>query len=302
LNIITSTNKTNAVFLAIVLLTGTIAAISPSFITGANAQAQPYYGMDSRPNSYGPSQYSDRNDYYDSYESDYGMDNDDRKSYGNDNGYDKPQYQHPTYKSDYKPKYPSYGEKDERGYKSHKDNSKNVEINKFNCINTNININGNNTGDINLGNRGQGYSGANENANGEGEANNGEGYYYDGQNYKNDGEGFDCVINNNNTNINLVIGGDAGNVTDGNVTEPQTCEECFEKFLTPIQISAYLTAFNPTSPPTLTQFCNEVAPGSILDLSESGFRASLAGAADVEFDVINALIVCLKSVGVEFSP
>ena len=43
-------------------------------------------------------------------------------------------------------------------------------------------------------------------------------------------------------------------------------------------------------------------PGSILDHSESGFRASLAGAADVEFDVINALIVCLKSVGVEFSP
>ena len=37
---------TSAIFLAIVLVAGTFAAISPSFITGVNAQSESYYGMD----------------------------------------------------------------------------------------------------------------------------------------------------------------------------------------------------------------------------------------------------------------
>jgi hypothetical protein len=37
---------TSALFLAIVLVIGTFAAISPSFITGVNAQSESYYGMD----------------------------------------------------------------------------------------------------------------------------------------------------------------------------------------------------------------------------------------------------------------
>ena len=67
-----STKEINAGFLAIVLIVGTFAAISPSFMIGAHAQQ---YGLD--PNS---------------YESDYGMDNsyDDKQSYGKDsNSYDK---------------------------------------------------------------------------------------------------------------------------------------------------------------------------------------------------------------------
>ena len=71
---ILSTKKINACFLAIVLIVGTLAAISPSFMVGAHAQQ---YGMDQK---------------YNSYESDYGMDNsyDDKKSYGKDsNSYDK---------------------------------------------------------------------------------------------------------------------------------------------------------------------------------------------------------------------
>ncbi|HJU59918.1 MAG TPA: hypothetical protein VJ583_09215, partial [Nitrososphaeraceae archaeon] len=60
LNKIVSTKRTSAIFLAIVLVAGTFAVISPSFMVGA-AQAQPYYGMEQR--------YSD-------YEQDYGMDND----------------------------------------------------------------------------------------------------------------------------------------------------------------------------------------------------------------------------------
>ena len=67
--------KINAGFLAIVLIVGTFAAISPSFMVGAHAQQ---YGMDQQK--------------YNSYEPDYGMDNsyDDKKSYGKDsNSYDK---------------------------------------------------------------------------------------------------------------------------------------------------------------------------------------------------------------------
>ena len=73
------TKKSNTIFLATVLIVGTIAGISPSFIIGINAQTEPYYGMDER--------YSD-------YKQDYGMDSYDKKSYepkptpyGNDRDY-----------------------------------------------------------------------------------------------------------------------------------------------------------------------------------------------------------------------
>ena len=81
---------TNALFLATVLIAGTIALSfslsSSSFIT-ADAQAQPYYdGMD---------RYDDRKSY-------------DKRSYGNHNCYYESQYL-PSYKSNYhKPEYPSY--------------------------------------------------------------------------------------------------------------------------------------------------------------------------------------------------
>ena len=76
-NKIVSIKKTSALFLAIVLVTGTITALSSSsFMIGADAQAQPYYGMDNRHDSYHseyPSEYKDSNSYS-SYEPDYGMD------------------------------------------------------------------------------------------------------------------------------------------------------------------------------------------------------------------------------------
>ena len=58
---IVSTKKTNAIFLAIVLVAGTIVLSSPTFMIG-NVQAQGDYGMD---NSYEPKPYEN------SYESDY---------------------------------------------------------------------------------------------------------------------------------------------------------------------------------------------------------------------------------------
>ena len=80
MNKIVSTKRTSAIFLAIVLVTGTIATLSfPTFMTISAAQAQQYYGdrMDNDYNSYGPPEY-------------------------------------PSYKPDYKPAYPSYDGKDKR--------------------------------------------------------------------------------------------------------------------------------------------------------------------------------------------
>ena len=259
MNKIVSTKKTISLFLAAVLVAGTIALSSPSFITGVNAQYEPKYGMDTGYNSYAsqyPQEYKDKNNYnnygpdyppkytddrkYNSYKPQYyEMDNNDRKSYENDNGYDKSQYS--SYKSDYTPKYPSYG-KDDRTDKSKDDSSKSVDINKIKCINNNLNINGNNAGNVSLGNKGaaEGYLDDYSSTSSSGYGN--ERYYDDGYDNKKDKD-FDCIINNNNNNTN-VVSGEAGNVTDGNVIEI-TCEECFEENLsaqTFVALNAALTS------------------------------------------------------------
>jgi hypothetical protein len=196
-------------------------------------QAQPYYddGMDDRQDIYRPtteypSEYTDRNSDYNSYGpkvKDYGNDNSygpKVKDYGNDNSYG-PSYG-PSYGMDNSDK-KSYGKDDNRD--KSKDSSKSVDIEKINCINTNTNINGNNTGDINLGNKGQvaeeGYPGAYSSGDDRYGGNEG---YYDG-NYKKD-KSITCIINNNNNNTNIVAGG-GGNVTDGNGNVTDACEECF---------------------------------------------------------------------------
>ncbi len=96
------TKKTSAIFLAIVLIAGTIFTFSPSFMIGAHAQQ---YGMDQK---------------YKSYEPDYGMDNsyDDKQSYG------KEDY------SDYKSKDSSSSV----SVKKIKCNNINVNLNGFNGV------------------------------------------------------------------------------------------------------------------------------------------------------------------------
>ncbi|HJU59365.1 MAG TPA: hypothetical protein VJ583_06425 [Nitrososphaeraceae archaeon] len=79
-------------------------------------------------------------------------------------------------------------------YKSEKDNSKSVNINKIKCINSNLNINGINSGDVNIGNKGQVYLGADSYT----------GYYEGHGNNNKQGKNCDCVINNNNTNSDIV--------------------------------------------------------------------------------------------------
>jgi hypothetical protein len=189
--------KINAIFLAAILVAGTIATILPS------VQAQSYYEDNIYEPEY-PSEYTD-NQY---------------------NTYEPREY--PSYQPDYKPEYPS-----DNNYKSEKDSSS-VSINKLKCINNNVNINGNNTGNINLGNKGTGQEGGYSDAYSYGGSGGygGEGYN-DGYDNKKD-KGIDCIINNNNNNINIIGGG--GNVTDGEEPKP-TCGECFSRLTQPLQNS-----------------------------------------------------------------
>src|SRR5215211_6503249 len=77
----TKTTKISSIFLAAILIAGTITAVYPSFvIKGVNAQTQPYYGYnsyesgyaDKKDSSYEPRYETDNNNYKKSYEDSYG--------------------------------------------------------------------------------------------------------------------------------------------------------------------------------------------------------------------------------------
>jgi hypothetical protein len=211
-------------------------------------------------------------DQYINYAMDMVNDYEDGSSYSNYGGYDS---EDKSYVNDHKHK-----SKD-------KDSSSSISLNKLNCINNNVNINGNNTGDINVGNSGRSAStspGTDEGYLGVGSLG---GNYGEGYNKQKD-QGFNCIINNNNTNTNIVLGG-GGNVTDGNgnVPEPQTCEECFRAFLTEEEIDAFLGS------ETLEGYCDAVESGNI---NEAQIMVDLAG--DASMDDINAIIECLENLGI----
>ena len=244
---IVSSKRTSTIFLAIVLVAGTITALSSSFMT--NAQAQSYYG--------------------------------------NNNGY-KSQYQL-SYRPEYNElQYPPYGEDDRETSKD----SKIVNINKIKCINNNININGVNSGDINIGNKGgvteeEGYLGANSYS--------GEGYN-NGHSKKD--KGFDCVINNNNTNINLVGG--------SNQTEPLTCEECFTENLSPGQLNNLTNVLSNSDLKDLEGLC-ELLSNSTLTNQQKLFILSAifinAGIMiETDADAILRVLQCLDELGLIIVP
>src|ERR671911_2131740 len=125
-----NSTKISAIFIAVVLVAGTISAISPSFMLEAQAQ-QDYRETDNRYNIYESepeysTQYLEKeyNSYKPSYEKDtyetpsYGNNNYETPSYGNNN-YETPSYRNNNYET------PSYG-KD--SYKSKDSNS--VSLNK----------------------------------------------------------------------------------------------------------------------------------------------------------------------------
>jgi hypothetical protein len=163
---------------------GTFSAISPLFITGVSAQSESYnYGKDDR---------------YDSYEPDYGMDSYDKKSYEQES-YDK--------------------DKDKS-----KDSSNSVSLKKLKCNNINANLNNVDASfgspvedDIN------GANGEALAAQEGGEAISANGLMNGGRdgdrNFVDLENNFRFVCINNNDNENTVIGGE----------EPISalCEECF---------------------------------------------------------------------------
>ena len=85
--------------------------------------------------------------------------------------------------------------------------------------------------------------------------------------------------------------------TDGE-EEPETCEECFEAFLTPEEIQAYIDLILLFPGSTLGDLCNFFEVNSGL-LSREDTVESLEGIG-VDADNINDLIRCLESVGIEF--
>ena len=194
---IISTKKINAGFLAIVLIVGTFAAISPSFMVGAHAQQ---YGMDQQK--------------YNSYESDYGM----------DNSYDNKQ---------------SYG-KDSNSYDKSKDSSSTI-VKKIKCNNINVNVNGFNG--IELGDA-LPTSTLNALATDEAQAAD-EGkigtssFGSDGRSSGHDSNSRFVCIDNNNFNVN-----------EGGTTppEPLNCEECFKENLSPMQVIAFEAFLDTTLP------------------------------------------------------
>ena len=252
MNILKKTTKPSAIFLAIVLVAGTIAAISPSFVIEAEAQAEREY----RYNSYEPEpeyspQYSENvcNSYEPSYEINaYEIP---QSSYGNENNYHEPR-EYQSYQKDYKAEYPSYDGKD--SYKSKKDSSI-ISINKLNCINNNVNINGNNTGDVNIGKKGKGYLGTDSYSG-----------YYDGYGNNKQGKNFDCIINNSNNNTNIneqqnpLVAEDANLVVSkfvscepspGSIQTEAACEEIegerggFQYFIDPNEFTITVSGDNP---------------------------------------------------------
>jgi hypothetical protein len=156
------------------------------------------YGMD----SYESTDYQDdKVKKYNRYGStDYGMDNDresyDKKSYGNDYGYES--------------QYSSYGKDDNRD--KFKDSSKNVDIKKVKCKNINININ-------TSGGSGTTTNGNTTNGNGD-NGNKTDGF----KKIDRDGFSFICINNNNN----IVAGGETP-PTPPPVPPVDECLLCFEE-------------------------------------------------------------------------
>ena len=226
--------KISAAFLTAVLVAGTIALSSPSFMIGA--QADPYYGMDKRYGSYESDYNSYENDSYDKkpYESTYG------NSYEQD---------YPSYKPEYKKD--SYGK--DRDYDQSKDSSNSVSLKKLKCNNINVNLNnidatfgspipsddaeGGATGDALAAQGGESIA-ANGLMNG---GNNDDRSFVDREN----NFAFVCINNNNN------VGSGGGNATDGDGIDTEACEDCFEETLIPQQFGNLEAALAAGIPITL---------------------------------------------------
>ena len=248
-NKIISSTKINTIFLAISLVAGIIAGISPlSFIIGVEAQTETEYGYN---NSYEPTKYSDYNNYQKLKDS--------------------------------------------------------VSIEKIKCNNININFIGNNTGDIILDNNNRVIPTATT-AGTEGDlsASSFGGGYGDETNYgyiqgygNNPDIGFECIINNNNTNTNF---------GDGNKTEPQpTCETCFS-ILSDADRRGFLDIFDQTLETilgmeieinTIEDLCEFLETSTAISPQDKGaLLFTSLNSESVPVGDITTIINCLEGLGI----
>ena len=323
------TKKTSAIFLAIVLVTGTIALTGPTFIVEVQTTSdrdkhydddnKKSYGKDrdrddkSRDHdkydnddekSYGKDRdrddksrdhTDDNNEYdyestkyseyvdkrYNSYERDYGMDNDYKDRYGKDS---------------YESQYSTYGK--DNSYKSKDSSSKSVSIKKVKCNNINVNLNGIDA-DIGGASNGNGPIAEAQETDDEGLETNSFGSDSGGSNYGRDGQSdsdtdlFVCKNNNNNTVV----------VVNETIPEPTpeptiTCEECFTQVLNATELERFLEeAFTPTG--TIEQSCIVFSSGLV---TEEALRDVLELVLTEREDRIDNIIECLLEAGIEFSP
>ena len=78
-------------------------------------------------------------------------------------------------------------------------------------------------------------------------------------------------------------------------TPQRTCEECFEEFLSPDEITTFVELFGVES---IERFCILfVNPEDGSVIPEDAFRLALPG---VDPEVVDDLIECLEDAGVEF--
>ena len=265
MNKIVSRKRTSAIFLAIVLVLGTIAFTAPSFMTNALAT-------------------SDRERDYDNDE--------DKKSYDKDSHDSK----YSSYKDDYKSEYSSYG-KDDRDYdKSKKDSSSSVSIKKVKCNNINVNLNGINaniglpfnddpvSGPIAVAQEAEYDEESNSIESSDEESDEGR----DRQSDSNTNSRIVCINNNNNTVI------EAEEPIPPTPPEPLTCEECFEEFLSQDEIDLFGELFGSTIDRFCILFTN---PENEIVVPEDAFRMALPG---VDSEDIDNLIDCLEEQGVVF--
>ncbi len=161
---------------------------------------------------------------------------------------------------------------------NHQKKSSHTDIQKISCVNSNINVNGIDITQIPEDTTAT--AAANEQAG------------PDAANAQN-GNGFD-KINFNKNLVNICVNVNA-NEQIRTSTPQRTCEECFEEFLSPDEITTFVELFGVES---IERFCILfVNPEDGSVIPEDAFRLALPS---VDPEVVDDLIECLEDAGVEF--
>jgi hypothetical protein len=260
--------ETSAIFLAIVLVLGTIALTVPSFSVETQATSDRERDYD----------YDDKSRYYD--EHDY--DSYDKKSYRDDD-YGK---EYPSYK----PVYNSYGKYDDRNYDKSK-HSSSVFVKKVKCNNINVNVNGVAL-DINDFPRGLfGADAATEveasvSDNGiDGSSSNGP------SGFDNGGFIFKCINNNNN----IVTGAEEEPTSPTPPRDP--CEDCFINNLNSTELSSLERFLESTPQEDIEGLCDFLSDPATPNTEKRLILSRIAATADIDFASLEAINNCLVGLG-----